>query len=515
MSRICSGESIGRPEYALTQNGLQSAPSSPVYFPFIFYPGDADMNSRFSFAFFTLILFCAHTFAADVPPDRQEFRDLYRELVETNTTLSSGSCTDAAKKMAAHLSAAGMPAEDIHILTAPDHPKEGSLVAVLHGSDPALKPMLLLAHIDVVEAKREDWTRDPFTLIEEDGYFYARGAVDDKSMAAIWVDTLVRFLQNDYQPPRTVKLALTCGEETIGAFNGAENLAAEHADLIEAGFALNEGAWGVLDEQGNRVMLTMQAGEKLPENYQLEVTNPGGHSSRPVKKNAIYQLSAALMKVSAYEFPTHLNDTTRTFFEQMGALRGGDMGAAMQALAANPEDADALAIVMTDPTYNAVLHTTCVATMLEAGHATNALPQRATAIVNCRIFPTDSIEDVRLALEQAIADSDVKVTAMSARSPIAVPPPLTPAIWGPIEATAAEVFPGLPVVPIFQAGGTDAPFLATIGIPTYGIGAYFLEPDLGHIHGLNERIRVDSLYDARDFLYALVKRLATAPDPIP
>jgi len=473
------------------------------------------MNPRLSIAVFALVLCCVQAFAADLSPDQATFRELYRELVETNTTLSSGSCTEAANKMGAQLKAAGMPDKDIHLVVAPDHPREGSLVAVLHGSEPNLKPMLLLAHIDVVEAKREDWTRDPFTLIEEDGYFYARGTVDDKSMAAIWVDTLLRFLRDGYQPPRTVKLALTCGEETIGAFNGAENLATEHADLIAAGFALNEGAWGVLDEDGNRVMLTMQAGEKLPQNYELEVTNPGGHSSRPVKKNAIYQLAVALTRISAYEFPTHLNDTTKTFFQRMGAIRGGEMGEAMQALAANPDDVDALAMVKTDPTYNAVLHTTCVATMLEAGHATNALPQRATAIVNCRIYPTDSVEDVRRALEQVIADPEVTVRSEPVRSPIAVPPPLTPAIWDPIEATAAEVFPGLPVVPIFQAGGTDAPFLATIGIPTYGIGAYFLEPDLGHIHGLNERIRVDSLYDARDFLYALVRRLATAKDPIP
>jgi acetylornithine deacetylase/succinyl-diaminopimelate desuccinylase-like protein len=462
-----------------------------------------------------LLLCCGPVAAGELTPDQVAFRELYRELIETNTTLSSGSCTEAAEKMGTHLRTAGMPAEDIHLLTAPDHPKEGSLVAVLRGGDPTLEPMLLLAHIDVVEAKREDWTRDPFTLIEEDGYFYARGAVDDKSMAAIWVDTLVRFLQDDYRPPRTVKLALTCGEETIGAFNGAENLAAEHPDLIAAGFALNEGAWGVLDEDGNRVMLTMQAGEKLPEDYRLEVTNPGGHSSRPVKKNAIYQLAAALTRVSQYDFPAHLNETTRTFFAKMGALRGYEMGAAMRALAADPEDEDALAVVETDPSYNAVLRTTCVATMLEAGHATNALPQRATANVNCRIYPTDSVEDVRQALERVVADPEVEVTAMPVRSSLAVPPPLTPAIWDPIEATAAEIFPGLPVVPIFQAGGTDAPFLAEIGIPTYGIGAYFLEPDLGHIHGLNERIGVESLFDARDFLYALVERLATAPDPIP
>jgi acetylornithine deacetylase/succinyl-diaminopimelate desuccinylase-like protein len=473
------------------------------------------MKPRLLCAAVCLSFSCGQVCASDLSPDQVAFRELYRELVETNTTLSSGSCTEAASKMSAHLKAAGMPDEDIHLVVAKDHPREGSLVAVLHGGDPTLKPMLLLAHVDVVEAKREDWTRDPFKLIEEDGYFYARGAVDDKSMAAIWVDTLVRFLQDGYQPPRTIKLALTCGEETIGAFNGAENLAAEHPDLVAAGFALNEGAWGVLDKNGKRVMLTMQAGEKLPENYELEVTNPGGHSSRPVKKNAIYQLAAALTRISTYEFPTHLNDTTKTFFERMGAIRGDEMGKAMEALAANPDDADALAMVMTDPSYNAVLHTTCVATMLEAGHATNALPQRATATVNCRIYPTDSVEDVRQALERVIADPEVKVTSMPVRSPIAVPPPLTPAIWDPIEATAAEIFPGLPVVPIFQAGGTDAPFLAAIGIPTYGIGAYFLEPDLGHVHGLNERIGVKSLYDARDFLYALVKRLATAPDPIP
>jgi len=464
---------------------------------------------------FTLGLCITHPASGDLRPDQAAFRELFRELIETNTTLSSGSCTVAAEKMGARLREAGMPAEDIHVLTEPDHPKEGSLVAVLRGTDPELQPMLLLAHVDVVEAKREDWTRDPFTLIEEDGHFFARGVFDDKAMAAAWVDTLVRFLQDGYRPPRTVKLALTCGEETSGAFNGAENLAAENASLIAAGFALNEGAWGVLDEDGKRIMITVQAGEKLPQNYRLEVRNPGGHSSRPVKKNAIYQLAAALTRISGYDFPVHLNDTTRTFFERMGVLRGGEMGQAMQALAANPDDATALATVVTDPSYNAVLHTTCVATLLEAGHATNALPQRASANVNCRIYPTDAIEEVRETLERVIADPEVAVTTQEIRSPVANAPPLTPAILGPIEAVSAELYPGLPIVPIFQAGGTDAPFLATIGIPTYGIGAFFLDADYGGIHGLNERIRVDSLYDGRDFLYALVKRYSSAPDPIP
>jgi len=473
------------------------------------------MNPRLILPVLILAFCCAQPAAGAPRPDQLAFRELYRELIETNTTLSSGSCTEAAEKMGARLREAGLPAEDIHVLTVPEHPKEGSLVAVLRGSDPALKPMLLLAHVDVVEAKREDWTRDPFTLIEENGYFYARGSFDDKAMAAAWVDTLLRFLRDGYHPPRTVKLALTCGEETSGAFNGAENLAAQHADLIAAGFALNEGAWGVLDENGNRVMVTVQAGEKLPQNYRLEVRNPGGHSSRPVKKNAIYQLAAALTRISEYEFPIHLNDTTRTFFDRMGTLRGGEMGRAMQALAADPDDTDAIAAVISDPGYNAVLRTTCVATMLEAGHATNALPQRAAANVNCRVYPTDSVEEVREVLERVVSDPEVTVTTMEIRSPVAVPPPLTPAILDPIEAVAAKAYPGLPVVPIFQAGGTDAPFLATVGIPTYGIGAFFLDSDYGGIHGLNERIRVDSLYDGRDFLYALVKHYAAAPDPIP
>jgi len=473
------------------------------------------MLVRQMFSCLAVALCSANAAAAELSPDQLAFRELYRELVETNTTLSSGSCTVAAEKMGARLLEAGMPAENMHIIADKEHPEEGSLVAILRGSDPALRPMLLLAHIDVVEARREDWTRDPFTLIEENGYFYARGTFDDKAMAAAWVDTMLRFLQDGYQPPRTIKLALTCGEETIGAFNGAEHLAEEHADLIEAGFALNEGAWGVLDEAGNRIMLTMQAGEKLPNDFRLEVRNPGGHSSRPEKKNAIYQLAAALTRISHHEFPIHLNDTTRTFFERMGEIRGGEMGAAMQALAADPEDQSALATVMTDPSYNAVLHTTCVATILEAGHATNALPQRATANVNCRIYPTDSVEGVREVLERVADDAEVSVTALPVRSPIAVTPPLTPAIWDPIESVAAEIYPDLPVVPIFQAGGTDAPFLAAIGIPTYGIGAFFLDADYGGIHGLNERIRVDSLYDGRDFLYALVLRFAVADDPIP
>lgn len=438
-------------------------------------------------------------------PDQVAYRELFRELVETNTTLSSGNCTEAAEKMAARLRKAGMAESDIHLFTVPGHPKEGGLVAILPGTDATERPMLLLAHIDVVEAKRADWTRDPFTLYEEDGYFYARGVADDKAMASIWVDTLVRFLQDGYKPRRTVKMALTCGEETSGAFNGAEYLSTQQRELIDAAFALNEGAWGTLDEQGRRVMLTVQAGEKASQNYSLEVRNPGGHSSRPVKDNAIYRLAAGLIHLSAFEFPVRLNDATREYFTRMADIKGGPTGAAMRAMVKNPSDAQAVATITQDPTWNAMLRTTCVATTMDAGHATNALPQRARANVNCRIYPDQTFEDVRQALERVVADPEIKVTTLETRGPMAKAPPLTPEIMGPIEQVAAKVFPGVPVLPLFQAGATDGQFLGAAGIPTYGIGVLFFDPDLGGIHGLNERIRVQSLYDGRDFLYELVR----------
>ena len=447
----------------------------------------------------------AAAFAADLRPDQVAYRETFRELVETNTTLSAGNCTVAAEKMAARLRAAGMPERDIHLFVVPDHPKEGGLVAVLPGTDPSAKPILLLAHIDVVEAKREDWTRDPFTLVEEDGYFYARGVADDKAMASIWVDTLVRFLRGGVHPKRTLKMALTCGEETNGAFNGAQYLANNERELIDAEFALNEGAWGTLDEQGRRVMMTVQAGEKASQNYSLEVRNPGGHSSRPVKDNAIYRLSSGLVRLSGYEFPIRLNDATREYFTRMADLKGGETGAALRAFAKNPNDAAAAAVVTADPTWNAMVRTTCVATMMDAGHATNALPQRARANVNCRIYPDQTPEDVRLAIERVVADPEVTVTTLETRGPMAKAPPLTPAIMGPIEQVAAQVYPGVPVLPLFQAGATDAQFTGAVGIPTYGIGALFFEPDMGGVHGLNERIRVVSLYDGRDYLYELVK----------
>ncbi len=443
-------------------------------------------------------------------PDEAQFRELYKELVETNTSLSAGSCTLAAERMAARLKTAGFADTDLHLFTAPDHPKEGGLVAVYPGRDPKLKAVLLLAHIDVVEAKREDWTRDPFKLVEENGKFYARGSVDDKAQAAIWVDTLIRLRTEKYRPLRTLKLALTCGEETAGAFNGAQWLTQNRRELIDAAFALNEGANGELDAAGNRVLLQVQAGEKFAQNYQLEVTNRGGHSSRPLKDNAIYRLADALKRIQGYEFPAMFVDGNRAYFRGMAKIEAakGDtaVATAMEALLKDPHDAQAIALVSAkDPTWNATLRTTCVATMLNAGHATNALPQRATANINCRIFPGVTAEQVRTKLEELIADPAVKVTTLDTRGPISPAPPLTPQILGPVEKLTAKFWPGVPVVPILQPGATDGEFLNAAGIPTYGIEPLFLGPDLGNIHGLNEYVSVKSLLEARDFLYQLVK----------
>jgi acetylornithine deacetylase/succinyl-diaminopimelate desuccinylase-like protein len=437
--------------------------------------------------------------------DQLEFRELFRELIDTNTSHSVGSCTLAAEKMAARLRAAGYPESDLHPFAGPGHPKDGGLVAVLPGTDRGAKAILLLAHLDVVEARREDWTRDPFTLVEEGGYFYGRGTFDDKSMAAVWVDTLVRLRREGYKPKRAIKMALTCGEEAGAAFVGAEYLVKHERQLIDAAFALNEFAYGVLDEQGHRVVMEIEAGEKTDQDYRLEVVNPGGHSSRPVKNNAIYHLAEGLTRLSIYEFPVQMNETTRTYFSRMSTIVGGETGAAMKALVDGSGDAKAAAMLSQDPRLNAMLRTTCVATLMDAGHATNALPQRARANVNCRIFPGVGIEEVRQTLGRILADSEISVTTVEPSDPVVLPPPLTPAIMKPIEQVMKRIYPGIEVVPVLQAAGTDAIYLAESGIPTYGLSGMFIDPDLSNIHGLNERIRVQSLYDGRDFLYALVK----------
>ena len=445
--------------------------------------------------------------AAQSRPDQQAYFGLYKELVETNTTLSQGSCTEAAAKMQARLKAAGLKDDQLVAFSTPEYPKDGGLVAIYPGTTKQ-KPILLLAHIDVVEAKREDWERDPFKLVEENGYYYARGTVDDKAMASIWVDTLVRFAQSGYKPKRTIKLALTCGEETSGAFNGAEYLAQNKRDLIDAAYALNEGGGGRTDGKGKVLLQTLQVGEKAYQDFTLTATNPGGHSSQPVKDNAIYDLSAALLKVGGYEFPVEFNEVTKAFFVKTGKLRGGELGQAMQALAANPSDTAALAIVDQDKTFHSMLRTTCVATLVNAGHALNALPQRATANVNCRMFPGRTADETQAALAAAIGNPKITIEQRVKDKPIAKSPPLDPAIVKPVETLAAKYFPGAPVIPAISTGATDGVYLGAAGIPTYGVPSVWTDPDGNGTHGLNERIEVKALYTARDYLYDLVKTLA-------
>lgn len=445
-------------------------------------------------------------------PDQAEFRGLYKELVETNTTLSAGSCTLAAERMAARLGAAGIPASQITLFSVPEKPNEGGLVVVYPGTSKTLKPMLMLAHIDVVEANRADWARDPFTLIEENGYFYARGSYDDKAQAAIYTDTLIRFAKSGYKPKRTVKLALTCGEETGGAFNGAEWLANNRRDLIDAEFAINEGGGGRSDGAANLggklLVQTVQVGEKAYQDFTLTVTNPGGHSSAPIRDNAIYAMSEAVLKVRDYTFPLQFNDTTRTYFSKAAPLFPGEHGRAMAALAANPGDAAAEAIVNRDKSMNSMLRTTCVATLVKGGHAQNALPQSVTANVNCRMFPGRTADETQAALEAAIGNPAIKVEQTVRGKPIAKQPPLDPKIIGPMERLAVKHFPGVPVIPAMSTGATDGLYLSAVGIPVYGIPGLWRDPDGNGTHGLNERIGVRSLYDGRDYIFDLVKLLA-------
>ncbi|RAK65004.1 M20/M25/M40 family metallo-hydrolase [Phenylobacterium kunshanense] len=437
-------------------------------------------------------------------PDQLAFREIYKELVETNTTLSAGSCTEAAAKMGARLKAAGFADADIHLLTPADHPKEGSLVAVLKGSNPKAGAVLLLGHLDVVEARREDWTRDPFVLVEEDGYFYGRGTADMKGLDAIWVDTLIRLKQAKTPPKRTLKMALTCGEETAEAFNGANWHVQNHRELIAADFVLNEGGGGRLKADGTRDLLSVQVGEKAAQNYKLTVTNPGGHSSRPRPDNAIYQLAEALLKVRAHVFPTMLTETTRIGFEAR-AKHDDAVGRALKRLLADPADLEAARVASTDVNVNSILHTNCVTTRLDAGHANNALPQRATAVVNCRIIPGETVEGTRETLEKVIGDPQVKVETIPPVRPIAVSPPLDPAVVGPMRALAEKHFPGVALIPSMSSGATDGRYFGPAKIPVYGVPGIFGDPDGNGAHGLNERIRVRSLYDGRDYLFDLVK----------
>ena len=463
--------------------------------------------ARMKRALAVFLYFCAVSVpvaaaASSSDADRQAVRAIYQELLEIDTTHSAGSTTLAAEAVAARLRAAGIPPADIALLGPSE--KRGNLVARLHGSG-AEKPLLLLAHLDVVEAKREDWSVDPFTLLEKDGFFYARGSLDDKAMAAIFTWSLIRMKSEGTRLRRDVILALTADEEG-GDENGAEWLLKEHRPLVDAGLVLNEGGGG-RTRAGKYLVNGVQAAEKTYMDFELVVTNKGGHSSLPVKDNAIYRLANGLVKLERLLFPTELNEVTRAYFVRAAQAEAPEIAKDMLAVAKQPPDAAAVARLAAQPSYNAMLRTTCVATELAGGHAPNALPQRASANVNCRILPGHTAAEVRTALVAALADPEINV-ALAEREIAGPKAFVDPAFLEIVERVSAEVFPGVPVVPMMSTGATDSKYFRLAGIPAYGVSGLFVDVDDVRAHGRDERLGVAQFYEGQDFLWRLVQALA-------
>jgi len=443
---------------------------------------------------------------AALAPHQQLLREIYQELIEINTTNSVGDNTKAAEAMARRLLAAGFPAADVQVLS--PAPRKGNIVARLRGTG-ARRPLLLLAHLDVVEANREDWSVDPFKLLEKDGYFYGRGTTDDKAMAAAFVANLIRYRQEGFVPDRDLIVALTADEEG-GGQNGVAWLLKEHRGLIDAEMALNEGAGGSLSS-GQRVSNGLQASEKIFQSYRLEVTNKGGHSSLPVKDNAIWHLAGGLARLADFDFPVNLDEVNRQFFEWVATRVGGSLGNDIRAVARGERNPEIVArVAAMGPVFNSRLRTTCVPTRLEGGHADNALPQTARAVVNCRVLPNEAEEDVRQQLIRVLANDKIKVTPVNRFFPSPASS-LTPEIMGPVERVTQAMWPGVPVVPMMATGATDSRYLRAAGIPAYGTSGMFGDVDDIRAHGRDERMLVQSLYEGQEYLYRLVKALSSRP----
>src|SRR5436309_8484688 len=437
--------------------------------------------------------------------ERQLARDIFRELIEINTTDSLGNTPRAARAMAQRLLAAGFPAADVRVLIGPDA-KHGNLVARYRGAGG--RPIIGFAHLDVVPARRADWSVDPFTFLEKDGYFYGRGTTDNKAGDAILVADFIRLKQTGFKPRRNLILMLTGDEETAGSCIAW--LVTKHRDLIDAEFALNTDAGGGVLRDGRRVMFVVQASEKVYATYVLEATDKGGHSSLPrPADNPVYRLAPVLQRLAQYQFPVKLNEVSRAFFERSAALETGALAEDMRGVLKDPPDSAAVAHLSAVPFYNSKLRTTCVATLMQAGHAENALPQSAQVTVNCRILPGEPAAEVAATLERLASDDRIALRTVYA--PIPSPPsPLTPAIMGPIERLVAEQFPDVPIVPVMEAGATDGLFLRNAGIPTYGVSAVFEEQNDVRAHGRDERLRVQSFYEALEFWYRMIQAFASA-----
>ncbi len=435
-------------------------------------------------------------------------RDIFQQLVEINTTDSVGSTTVAAEAMAKRLRDAGFPASDVQVLG--PNARKGNIVARLHGTG-AHKPVLMICHLDVVEARREDWSMDPFQLIEKDGYFYGRGSGDIKDGDAFLVTTMIRLKQEGYRPDRDIIVALTADEEG-GNFNGVDWLLKNHRNLIDAEYAINPDA-GSFQLSGNKKLLIgISASEKLYQDYELKVTSAGGHSSLPVADNAIYHLAEGLTRLEHYRFPFELNEITRAYFARMSGIVGGQIGTDMKAILENPPDETAMTRLFQMPFYNALTHTTCVATRLDAGHANNALPQMARANVNCRILPGHSAKEVYDTLVKVLDDPQISMTigrSVASASITNPPSPLHSDVMGALEKVSAEMWPGVTLVPVMDAGASDGAIARAAGIPTYGVSGLWMDVNDDRSHGRDERILVSSFYEGVDFYYRFTKALTS------
>jgi acetylornithine deacetylase/succinyl-diaminopimelate desuccinylase-like protein len=463
---------------------------------------------------FLVCLFLSASQAQIDEATRKLSHDIFQQLIEINTTDSVGSVTAASQAMAQRFREAGFADSDIQILGPND--RKQNLVVRLHGTGKH-PPILLIGHLDVVEAHPEDWTTDPFKFVEKDGFYYGRGTQDMKSGDAIMVTTLIRFKTEGYTPDRDIILALTADEEG-GKSNGVDWLLKNHRDLVNAEFVFNSDGGGILSDHGKPVMMTVDATEKLYADFRLSVTNAGGHSSLPTPDNAIYQLADGLARLEHYHFPFELNAVTRAYYERMAKVETGERASDMKAILKNPPDAAAVARLSRDPIDNSTLHTTCVATRLNAGHANNALPQRAEANVNCRILPGHSAEEVRQELVRVLADPKIAVLYVNNfgevfdRAPdrqSLPPPPLRRDVFAPLEKITSEMWPGTPVVPDMATGASDGIYTMAAGLPTYGISGIAVDRDDIRAHGRDERLGVQSYYEGVDFYYRYMKAVTS------
>ena len=443
--------------------------------------------------------------AATMPPpaDQQLAREIYKQMVESKSGFETGATTPIAESVAARLKGAGFPESDIFVGGA--IPRKANVVVRYHGTG-AHKPILLLAHIDVVEAKREDWSMDPFQFVEKDGYFYGRGTSDDKAQAAVWIANLIRYKREGFRPDRDLIVALTADEEGGGPYNGVDWLLKNHRDLIDADFCLNEGGRGEMTG-GKRISNDIGLAEKTYADFRFEVHNKGGHSSRPVPDNAIYHLAGALYRLSSFEFPLSLNEVTKAYFTQLAKIEKGPLAPDFAQIGQGSEEA-MQRVAAASPGYNSMLRTTCVATQLEGGHAPNALPQLAAANINCRILPQDSVTNVLAALKRVVGDDQVAVT-IKVDEGAAPASPMRPDVMKAFAQETDLLWPGVVVLPSMSTGASDGRYLRAAGIPTYGVQGFFGDRDDVRAHGRDERMPVESFYQGQTFLYELVKKLAT------